>query len=255
MLSWTSSATAADRRPAMAEPLIGESVTDIDSDEPGETEIDVTGVALRGSSGASCGSGAIELELRLTRRLGVSLEITLVGGQDQGLYGDLAAAGSFMLWHDFQRQLHLQLEARALAVEAQFSAARRLSIPENGAAPYAFGLRGAARWRWLSLRFGFGPSIGGHGGPVPLWADAALFAEWGGRSAGSRGLVSFAGVEAVTDWGSATPVVISREIVFGFVLGDLPTRVGLGVPFYVHNHGPGPFVGGILRVMLELDRD
>jgi hypothetical protein len=35
----------------------------------------------------------------------------------------------------------------------------------------------------------------------------------------------------------------------------LPTRIGLGVPFYVANRGRGPFVGGILRVLLELDRD
>jgi hypothetical protein len=244
----------ADKRPAMAEPLIGESVTDIDSDEPGETEIDVTGATLHSWNGAAWGSGAIEIELRLTRRLGVSLEVGLIGGLNQGLYGDLNAAGSYTVWHDFRQQLHLQIEARALALDTEFSSPRLRTIPENETPQFAVGLRGAWRWRWLTLRFGIGPSIGGSYA-VPVWADAALFTEWSWRYARLRGLISFAGIEAVTDWASTTPVVVSPEIVLGFRLGDVPTRIGFGAPLYVGNRGRGPFAGGLLRVLLELDRD
>jgi hypothetical protein len=238
----------------MAEPLLGESVTDIDSDEPGETEIDFTGLTQHSGKSATWGGGAIELELRVTRRLGVSFEIGLTGGLNQGLFGDLSAAGSYAVWHDFRRQLHLQIEARALALDTQFASPKQRTIPEAEAPQFAFGLRGAWRWHWLTLRFGFGPSIG-PSEAAPFWADLAVFGEWSWRSAVTRGLVSFAGVEAVTDWSNTTPVVVNPQIVFAFLLGEVPTRIGLGVPVYVANRGYGPFVGGLLRVLLELDRD
>jgi hypothetical protein len=251
LFRWSAVARAQVRPPAMAEPLIGESVTDIDGDEPGETEVDLGGVLFRGRDGLTWGGASAELELRLTRRLGVFLELGFQGAHDHGLRGGINAGGSLALWHDFRRDLHLQFEVRALVFDSEFMAARLRSIPDEEAPPYAFGLRGAYRRRWLTFRFGLGPSIAGRDGSVPLWADAALFVEWGAR----RGFISFAGIEVVTDWASATPVIISPEIVLGHAIADLPMRVGVGLPFFLATRGSEPFVGGFLRVILELDRD
>jgi len=235
----------------MAEPLIGESITDIDSNEAGETEVDLTGGIYHGREGLTWGTGTAEIEIRLTRRLGVSLEIAFAGAQDHGFQGALNAGLSVALWHDYRRDLHFQFEARALVSDGQLAPARLRPIPDDGAEPYAFGLRGAWRRRWLTLRFGLGPSIAGHGGSVPIWADAAILFEWGAR----RGVVSFAGVEVVTDWASASPVVISPEVALAFRLGEVPVRVGLGVPCFVANRDRGPSVGAVLRIVFEFERD
>jgi hypothetical protein len=240
----------------MPEPLIGESITDIDSDEAGEIEVDLTGALYHARHGLTWGTGSAELELKITRRLGVTLELGFVGATEHGLHGEIAAGLSVAIWHDYRRDIHLQFEARSIVLDNEFIRAAEAPMPDAGAPPIAFGLRSAFRRRWLTARFGFGPSIAGTGGPVPLWADAALYAEWGGRVAGPRGISSFAGVEVVTDWASATPVVISPEVVIGVHTHEVPIRLGFGVPFFIANRDRGqPLVGGILRLMLELDRD
>jgi hypothetical protein len=66
--------------------------------------------------------------------------------------------------------------------------------------------------------------------------------------------MSFAGVEAVTDWASTTPVVIIPEVVLAFGAGEGALRVGLGTPIDVNGPG-GTAVGAVLTLMLELDRD
>jgi len=40
-----------------------------------------------------------------------------------------------------------------------------------------------------------------------------------------------------------------------FQARSLPIRIGIGVPIFFRNAEREPYVGGILRVMLELDRD
>jgi hypothetical protein len=180
----------------MAEPVIGESITDIDSEEPDETEIDLTGGLYRGRDGLTWEGGTAELEMRLTRRLGASLEIGLVGATDKGLRGAIDAGLSYVVLHDFRRDFHLQLELRTLVFDTEITAPRRVVMPDERAPPFAFGLRGAYRRGCLTARFGFGPSIAGRGGTVPLWADAATFLEWGGHARGPhRGQTSFVGFE------------------------------------------------------------
>jgi hypothetical protein len=88
-----------------------------------------------------------------------------------------------------------------------------------------------------------------------VWADAALFGEWGGGVGRNPAGTSFAGVEVVTDWASATPVIVSPELGIGLKAGDVPLRILVGVPFFVANRDRGPWVGGLLRLMLELDRN
>jgi hypothetical protein len=50
-------------------------------------------------------------------------------------------------------------------------------------------------------------------------------------------------------------VVVSSEVGIGIATRELPIRIIVGVPFFVANRDRGPFVGGLLRLMLELDRD
>src|SRR5216684_1877339 len=59
---------------AMPEPVLGESITDIDGSEAGEVEVDLTGVVGR-AGGAKLWQGSVEIESRVTDRLGLEIEI------------------------------------------------------------------------------------------------------------------------------------------------------------------------------------
>src|SRR5260370_30376570 len=115
-------ARAAEGQPGktpMPEPLIGESITDLDRSEAGELEIDFTVVARRTRLPTlSVGSGAIELEWGVTRDLGLAVEVGISKGlgPDSALVSfepglRVAAAGGLI--HDFARDIHLHLESSA----------------------------------------------------------------------------------------------------------------------------------------------
>lgn len=65
---------AAPERLPMPEPLLGETLTDLNSDEAGELELEGTGVVLLPGEGDSPEwAGALEAEWRVTERLGLGL--------------------------------------------------------------------------------------------------------------------------------------------------------------------------------------
>jgi hypothetical protein len=235
------------RRDAIAEPLVGETVTDIDADEVGEVEVDLTLVGGSRYDRTSFGSGELEAEAKLTSRIGVSISIDLAGDQKSavGAVG-LRLGASCALLHDRAHDFHLQLEAAARVFETDLAAdAARI----DDAAPYEVGLRAAWRRGAFTTRWGLGVSIGG-AKPVPLWLDVALLGEWG-----RRGRRSFAGLEVLNDWSSNIPFTAIPEVAVGFQIGDTPLRVGVGMPVTVGYRSSDLSLGALLRLMLELDRD
>lgn len=246
---WHTAAFAQPHSVEMAEPLIGESVTDVDGDEPGTVEADAKPTWRRSGDGTMWLTGESAIEIRLTRRLGIEAGVSGSGWRDHGLRGGIDGGVSYAVLHDFARDFHLQLELRAHG-DGQLVAPRTSAPPiDDDGAPVDLALRGGWRTRWLTLRFGAGPAIGGSGTPVR--ADAALYTEWGA----SGGTASFAGVEAVSDGTNSTPVVIAPELVFGFRASGNRFRIGGGVPVFLGNRVSGTFVGVMASVVIDFDQE
>src|SRR5580692_6929613 len=85
--------TAAERAGNIPEPIVAETITDIDGVTGGEVEVDLTGYATSHVQSAS-----LEVEWRVFSRLGVELEAGL-GDESSGWDGDLRLGASIPLVH------------------------------------------------------------------------------------------------------------------------------------------------------------
>jgi hypothetical protein len=231
-------ALAGPREANMAEPILGETVTDIDGRDAGEIEIDMHGIVphVRGTTWAV---GEVGVEARVTRRLGVELEGAIAGWSGVGGRGDVLARGSFMLYHGTRHDLHVQLEARA-GVDYTLGTP---TFPSSEGAAFAIGARVGYRTGWLVLRGGAGAAISDEG-HAPIWADLAAFVQLGHAG-------SFAGIETTTDWTSATPAIVCPEVELS--LGDV--KLALGAPIFLGNPTTGVYAGGLVALIIELDDD
>jgi hypothetical protein len=228
----------------MAEPLIGETITDIDGDEAGEGEVDGTAWGNTRLRAPAFGLGELELEIKLTRRIGIAVAVEASGDPSSAFQAVGVRVGAALgLLHDWRHDLHLQLEATARAFEAERSDGDRVESD----APYRVGLRAGYRHVWLTLRAGAGLSFGGER-LAPVWLDLAILGEWG-RPRGR----SFAGVEMVSDFSLRIPVVVIPEIAIGFAARRFPLRVGAGVPIGVGYRARDCSFGGLLRLILEVE--
>ena len=213
----------------MPEPLIGESVTDLDSIEAGEVEIDATGVIRRPGGLWSTG---LEIEWRALSRLGVSLEGAASREDMGGTATELRPSLAFVLLHDQARDLHLMIDATARLFEND-------SEPGLGepALPVAFSLRGGIRRSWFTLRGALGASAGGHSAHVvPLRAEAATLLE---------APFGFWGIEGAADFARPSPGMLAPEA----VLGTGTVQLGAALPW---EPGTGRF-GALVRLILEFD--
>src|SRR5215470_9327198 len=127
----------------MPEPLVHESLTDIDGVEAGEVEIDTTG-----SAGRNAWSSTVEIEWRALSRLGLAIE---AGAADAGAGtdGELRIGASVPVVHDFKHDLHLMIEGGARFPEDTGEAE-----PGDTALPYFIGVRAGWRLGALTLRAG-----------------------------------------------------------------------------------------------------
>ena len=228
----------------IAEPLIGESVTDIDGTEPGEAEVDLTAMAARRLDASNAGTAELEAEVKLTHRLGVNLLIDL-NGDDGRPVGQvvLSAGASYGLLHDYKRQFHLSLEANATLYGGVIGALKH----NDFGAPYTVGLRAAWRHGWFTTRYGLGLALDGDRN-IPLFAAVAFVGEWGRHNRRS-----FAGIDIVSDWSSQVPLTIAPEVALGFKIHELPMRVGLALPLNIGYRREDFSVGGLVRIVFEIE--
>lgn len=235
------------------EPLVGETVTDIDGDEPGEVEADLSGLLLgRANGGAAVWVAGAEIEARVSRRLGVEIELSMNGGFGGGMEASrassLRAGASYVVFHDLRRGLHLMLEAKARVVDELSTGDETLQEPTDPALPYSFGLRGAWRRGYNTLRFGVDYSLGERPAyAAPFLLDVALLREFYARRV--RG---FFGLEVNLDFGRPQPLLIVPELLLSANRGE-SVRVGVGLPILVEDKTVA--VGGLLRVVIEQDVD
>ena len=230
----------------MPEALIGESITDIDRSEAGELEFDFTTTAHRTALPTLSGlAGAVECEYGLTKRLGLSLEVSVT----KGLGPDSASApfepgvtlgAAWALLHDFGRDIHLQLESRVRLVKETTS---DLVEFEDSNLPAAIDLRGGARSDLWTVRGALGVGFGAHSRrAAPIRGNIGLF-----RELGTTTPIGFAGLEVDGDWARASPVLLVPTAVFG----SRPFRLGLAIPVAISEVGPIP--GVMVRLIYEPD--
>lgn len=235
----------------MPEPLIAETVTDIDGDSKGELEFDVTSTFARSrQTGADGVTIQAETEWRATRRLGLSLEVDADRARTSGespreanFSGSLAA--SWILLHDFARDMHLQLE-----VGARIGAGEKDDSLAPGALelPYSTVLRFGRRWDRWTLRFGAGVSFGNG---TSLVGALALFRE----TVSKAGRQSYYGIEINANTSRRRPLEMDPEVVFTFPIGPTPPHFGAAILWSPDHAGSGSSVGALLRLIVEIDRD
>jgi len=217
----------------MPEPLLGESITDIDNAQAGEFELDATGLFRR--PGDLWNSG-LEIEWRALPRLGLALEAagSRQGSDGKGIGGSFRPSASFVLLHDPVRDLHFMADATARLFENDADAE-----PGEPALPVAFSLRGALRRGTLTLRGAIGAGVGGHSAhAVPLRAQAAALLE---------AQFGFWGIEIDGDLARSSPWVIAPQT----VLGTGSFQVGAALTWE-----PGVNrLGALVRLILQFDAE
>ncbi len=226
-------------RVAMPEPLLIETATDLDSDEAGELEVDLTGASGVRPALADP-SGELEAEWRVTRRLGLALGLGLSGGLDLHALSARGAA-SWALYHDLRHDLHVQLFASG-RYPLELNDGLATIDHSEPTRPFEAGVHGGIRQGWLTLRGQLGVEAGGRSAHL-LPVRAALVPAAGGRA-------GFGAIELMADWARADPWTIAPEGVLDLGIWGLPVRLGLALPW--RPSAPRD-LSAIARVIVEVD--
>lgn len=216
-----------NHRNRMPEPMLVESTTDIDSEEPGEVEVDVLGGRdTRGFSGSA------EVEWRATRRLGLAVEVD--GGSELTNEVGARASLAWALFHDFALDLHMQAFAR---IRLPFGFERMTPPdPTDAALPATMGIHAAFRRGLVNVRGEFGVEAGGNGPhQVSVRGAAAVLLDGG---------FGFVGLDLMGDLARAAPWAVALEAMLASTATGLPFRVGVAVPWSLaRQHDVGVIVG------------
>ncbi len=243
----------------IAEPVMGEAVTDVDSATSGEIEVDSSATLLRRrSDGALFWRSETELEYRLTRWAGLGLGLEFSGGdarsQRQTELFEVAPSLGLSIWHDWKREIHVQLEASARLGEQSIDQTRLADQGfEAGESflPYAVRLRVAWRHDRLVLRPSAGMSFGGDSPrKLPVLAEMAVLVTWG------REQLNSLGIENSIDLGRLAPYMVGPGISVGIrAIGPLipVMKVGLALPITFGTDGRQPIAGVFLHLTAESD--
>lgn len=230
----------------MPEPVLGESVTDIDGTRAGELEIDLT--ALGGHlDGDSSWGGGVAIEMRVLDWLGLEAEVGYSHGRAAGRLErelELRLLGSVSLFHDFERGLHGQVE-----VGARLVGERDLG-PNFGepAAPLSGGFRLGYDQRWWTLRVGVGVATAGESvHQIPAWMSATGFVNFGRDR-----WLSF-GLDAEADWTRANPFTVAPMFLLDGRLLHWPGRLALVAPYGCPGGGSERWIGLAVRLIGEFD--
>jgi len=237
-------------RARMPEPLLTESITDLDGTRAGELEIDVSGSVLRRSTGTGQWQSSVEVEWRALERLGLALDLGVGRVLDSATSPVLSVrpAASWVLTHSQPLDWHLMAEVSA---RISGDSAEDVQDPGEPAMPLSGGLRFGIRSGWLTLRTFLGAGAGSHSAhAVPLRAQAAVLAEFGGK-----GRPGFAGFEMDSDWARRTPLTLAANLILRGDPLHVPFDLGIAVPWTPQSRYGDASIGVLVRFILELDRD
>ena len=199
----------------MPEPILVESVTDLDAHEAGELELELLTSTLT-RDGAW--SARLEAEWRVTGRLGLMLEAGLDRLENPD--AQVRAGASFAAYHDDVNGLHAQV--LFLGVLNGGNEHDVLLDPAEPGTAFALGVHGGWHQRWWTIRAELTAGVGGHVSHLPVRANVALLA-------GNH--LAFVGVESLLDFARFDPWTIAAEAELREELGDFAVRLALAVPF------------------------
>jgi hypothetical protein len=237
-------------RGKMPEPLLTESITDLDGTRAGEVEIDVSASALHRETGAGQWQSSVEVEWRALERLGFALDLGVGRAFDsaRSTVVSVRPAASWVLMHAQPLDCHLMAE---LSGRVSRDDNEDLQDPGEGALPVSGGLRFGIRTGWLTARTFLGAGAGSHSAhAVPLRAQAAVLAELG-----PKGRLGFAGFEVDADWARRTPVTLAANLILRGGTVHVPLDLGIAVPWTPQSRYGDASVGVLVRLILEIDRD
>jgi hypothetical protein len=235
-------------RGKMPEPLLTESITDLDGTRAGDVEIDVSTSALRRETGAGQWQSSVEVEWRALERLGLALDLAVGRALDSATVISVRPAASWVLMHSQSLDCHLMAE---LSGRISSEGTEDVQDPGEGALPLSGGLRFGIRNGWLTVRTFLGAGAGSHSAhAVPLRAQAAVLAEFG-----REGRLGFAGFEADTDWARRTPLTLAANLILRGGTVHVPFDLGIAVPWTPQSRYGDASVGVLVRLILEIDHD
>jgi hypothetical protein len=226
----------------MPEPLIGESVTDIDSLDSGEVELDLTETTLRSTQAETGGMGtSLETEWRVTKNLGLSAEIATTSDET----AEFSGTASWSLLHDLKHGFHLQAE---IGIRSGETNDREW---EDASLPLSFGLRaGLYEGDWTLRGSLGGEALGTSAHSLPIRAGFAVF-----HGIGAEGKLGFTGVELVGDWGNSAPFFLAPTLVAHVPGLTLPMYLGLALPYSPASDTAPTSWGAVIRATYEFDVD
>jgi len=237
-------------RPPIPEPILVESITDIDAPAPGEIEFELNASLMRSRRG-----GAYELQLGpeiewlATAHLGTMLEVNgtheaQAGGAGPNRFG-VGAGVSWKLLHNFAHDFHVQAELRG-----HFPADLSATEPGESPLPVSLDLQSALRVGPWTLRNSIGVSAGGRPAQLPIRGSAVLL-----TGIGASHRHGFWGVEATADGAKVAPLAIALDLVPDFSSVGLPFRFGLVGSYAFAAEATVPSWGVFLRLFIESARE
>jgi hypothetical protein len=218
----------------MPEPILVESITDLDTTEAGELELELGTSTLNNGQWAT----RLEAEYRVTGHLGLLLEssITTLGHSDPQVRAGVSFAG----YHNTTLGLHLQFLAYAALHGSEEKNA--LLDPAEPGTDFALGAHAGWHRDWWTVRAELTGGFGGHVSHLPVRANVALLA-------GTP--FAFIGVESMLDFARFDPWTIAAEAELREELGDFALRLAIAVPWRPRTDKNE--VAVMLRVLVGLD--
>ena len=237
-------------RAPVPEPILTETVTDIDGHEADELEFEASGSNSRAVTGGAYElQGSVEGEWLVTNRFGVRGEAFFSGGRrfgenvPRGGFG-MSFAGSVKLVRDLRRDFYLQVEA---AGRVPFDAPQIVQ-PGEATLPIVIDLRAAWRRAFLTFRGGFGVEAGRFA-DVPLRTSLGIFTSLGHERFG------FVGLEFDGDFARRNPVVLALDVVPSLTSIGLPFKLGFALPLALGVDSTKPSIGFFFRIVVESSRE
>ena len=251
LLCSISAVSRADERSGsrkLPEPVLAETITDIDGAEAGEVEFDAVVSTARSRRHERSWQSALEVEWRATERLGLALQGGAAGTSREGNAGPgMRAGASWMVLRDFARDLYLQAELNVRIVDG----ARGLADVDvsDAALPISFGLRWGIRLAPLTLRAGLGGQVDPQRAhDRPFWQSIAIL-----LAPGSDARIGFTGIEILADWAYEHPLAIAPDLQLDGARYGLPIRLGLAVPWKPRAASDEPSLGVYVRIIVEVE--
>lgn len=241
--------SSTEERVPMPETMFSESITDIDGEEAGEVEMDVSSALMLPGPDAPSLRLSQETEWRVLRRVGVVLEAGTVWNPNHPVAGhpvaaDLRVGASWALLHLAEAGFHVQLEGNLRLLEGRTTAGI-VDHPEfdEAALPMWGGIRaGLQRGAW-TLRSSYALEMGlqQQGRPrLGMRTSITVLC--------SLSTLGFVALDVDVDTARSRPLVVAPSATLSSGWLDLPFRLALGLPVGVGLRGP--WWGGVMVSMI-----